>query len=348
MSVEKSSINITMKKDDGRKGEYDNENKTYHHHRVVVKNIDGYHSVPNDNYKIDPSIRGPRLSTMQRISIAFFVATVFMTGCHFFSSQKEKIFWNKFLYNGDDNGQIVLITGATGRTGSRLYHQLKEDNKVREVRVFVRDVDKARDVLGCEKCDISEGIYIGDVTEPDDFSDEMMEGVSTVAIAVGAGGSTPKEMQRAVEFDSVITTVRKLAASSSDKNNLKVVFCSTSGTTMPPPKEAPSQFSDVFFWKLNAETFLASSGIANTIIVKPCGLSDGIGKNSTLTVGHHDLPKTHYHMMSRDDVASVMAEAIYMKSTPGTDLRFDLCSKPGPPNKCLHQLIESSKWEWEK
>merc|ERR1719282_890853 len=56
----------------------------------------------------------------------------------------------------------VLVTGATGGTGAALYLQLKARGV--GVRAFVRNATKAREVLGCERCDASEGIFVGDIS----------------------------------------------------------------------------------------------------------------------------------------------------------------------------------------
>lgn len=93
---------------------------------------------------------------------------------------------------------------------------------------------------------------------------------------------------------------------------------------------------DILNWKLNAEAFLATSRILSTI-VKPCGLPPDIsGKNSTLVVGHHGTiaKEIDNHIISREDLARVMAEAVLYEKHCG-DLRFDLCSKPGPPTTDL-------------
>ena len=55
----------------------------------------------------------------------------------------------------------VLVTGAGGRTGALIYKQLK-DMGVENVRASVFSLDKARSQLGCNKCDASEGIYVGE------------------------------------------------------------------------------------------------------------------------------------------------------------------------------------------
>jgi uncharacterized protein YbjT (DUF2867 family) len=57
----------------------------------------------------------------------------------------------------------VLVTGASGQTGSILYKLLRATPGF-SVRAMVRNTTKARAALGCDKCDPSEGIYTGDVT----------------------------------------------------------------------------------------------------------------------------------------------------------------------------------------
>lgn len=257
--------------------------------------------------------------------------------------------------NGSGSGErgAVLVTGATGRLGALLYKELRGRGET--VRAFVRDAGKARTVLGCSSCDESEGIFVGDVTFPGDLSRAMADGrVTTLAVAVGVGPGTTPEIQKAVEFDSVVSSVRALgmSASSENKPDLSVVFCSSMGTEMAPE---PEWSGHILHWKLNAEAFLATSGIPVTI-VKPCGLPpDMPGKNSTLMVGHHgNFPGQHgdHHTVSREDVAAVMAEAVGMARGCGfhrnNNLRFDLCSKPGPPTTDLKGLIESARWEWDQ
>ena len=110
----------------------------------------------------------------------------------------------------------------------------------------------------------------------------------------------------------------------------------------------------VLFWKLNAEAFLAASGLS-VAIVKPCGLY-GAGMNSTLLVGKDDsLFSVAPPIVSRDDVARVMLAGLSFGVTKATDeaagaplsLRFDLCSKAGPVTTDLHALISGTLWPWQ-
>lgn len=275
---------------------------------------------------------------------------------HSFSSSATPLLGSSLISTGipkdwsslNESSGAVLITGATGRTGSLLYHELKRRG-MSDVRAFVRDAEKAKTVLGCDACDESEGIFVGDLTEPDDVGRAMADGsVKVLAVASGASGRGPTELQRAIEFDAVISMVKSLGETNANNNDaLRVVFCSSMGSTNPKP----SFGGDILHWKVNAEAFLSSSGISSTIIIKPCGLNNGSGNDSTLVVGHHDklFEESPYHAVSRQDVANVMAESVMMTHDVSNSnaLRFDLCSIPGPSTEDLKGLIESSRWEWD-
>ena len=239
----------------------------------------------------------------------------------------------------------VLVLGATGRTGSLLYKELKHRG-IDDVRALIRDVDKARDVLQCGSCDESEGIYVGDIRNLTSLLPALRQ-VDTVAIASGASGTESAEDIKEIEFKGIQNVVRALAQKSNVESfglkNLKVVLCSSEGTTSIPSN---NKFSDILFYKLNAEAFLGSVGLA-TAIVKPCGLSNGAGGNSTLLALHDDTPTpTGSRIIARADVARVMAELVIRKSHQ--NLRFDLCSIEGPATTNLDQLLDSAKWEWEQ
>merc|ERR1712224_580035 len=99
------------------------------------------------------------------------------------------------------------------------------------------------------------------------------------------------------------------------------------GTTNPSPP--PFEGGKVLFWKLNAEAFLASSGIPNTII-KPCGLGTGKGQTHHIGTGHND--KTDgFVPIAREDVAGIATTAVL---TSSFGLRFDVCCnlKGSPPS----------------
>lgn len=237
----------------------------------------------------------------------------------------------------------VLVTGAAGRTGALLYAQLKADARIGEVRALVHNITKARAALGCVKCDPSEGIYLGDVTKPESLM-AATRGVDTLAIAAAVTGSAPAHVMKAVEFTGVENQVAALAsqANESQRSSLRVVLCSSMGTTNPKPP--PFEGGPVLFWKLNAEAWLGSASIGTTI-VKPCGLSDGPAGKSALGVGHDDkLPAPLKFTVSRADVARVMVQAIVERTQ---DLRFLLCDTRGPPTTDLAGLLQSARLPWQ-
>ena len=241
----------------------------------------------------------------------------------------------------------VLVTGASGGTGVLLYHQLKADSRVGSVSALVHgDGDdkskaKASRALGCTACNASDGVFFGDVTEPATL-DAAMKGVNTLAIAVGSPFTANKTLQKAIEFTGVENQVAALAASDGALSEKRVIFCSSMATTNPHP--SPFEGGPVLFWKLNAEAFLGSAGIGNTI-VKPCGIEGTYGRGGKeLTVGHDDALRIA-GAISRADLAAVMVEAVVQRPT---QLRFDLCVGDGPPTTDLSALLKTAQWPWGK
>jgi len=211
------------------------------------------------------------------------------------------------------------------------------------VRALVRNVTKAQEALNCSACDASEGIFVGDVTEPTSLT-AAFAGVDTVAIAIGVGGGASESLMKSVEFKGVENQVSALAVgkNGSALASLRVVLCSSMGTTNPKP---PSfEGGPVLFWKLNAEGFLGVSGVGSTV-VKPCGLKDAPGGHSALGTGHDDQLPGLAGFVAREDVAAVMAEAVVQRST----VRFLLCNKMfGKPTTDLAGLIDGARWPWQQ
>jgi len=238
---------------------------------------------------------------------------------------------------------ITLITGASGRTGSLLYKSLKA--KGQAVRGFVASADKARQYLNCTSCDESEGIYVGNVTDPAALL-HAAQGVSACVICVGVSGTEDEALIRAVEFTGVQNTLAALAQPSNVKtfglSGLRMVLLSSMGTTQPNPD--PSEGGPILFFKLNAEAYIGASGVPFAI-VKPCGLTQGKANSSTLLVGHDDtLLSTFPPLVSREDVARVL-EATLSYDAPA--LRLDLCSKRGPPTTDVDALLDAAQYPWQ-
>jgi len=247
---------------------------------------------------------------------------------------------------------VVLVTGATGRTGMLVYNMLKEQGV--GVRGLVRNVTKARELLKCDKCDAAEGIFVGDVTKKETLS-AAMEGVTALAI-------TTSSVPHCTDFKDPKTCGYPKGGFPVDvdynggKNQIEVfgkmsngtpgpvVLCSSMGTTDPESFLEKLGNGHIGFYKLNEESFLMSSGIPFTII-KPCGLYDAEAGKRELRVGHdddmHETPPT----IPRADVAKVMVEAL-LKPKEAEDLRFDLCSRVGTPTTDIGKVFEAARYPW--
>jgi len=246
----------------------------------------------------------------------------------------------------------VVITGATGHTGALTYNLLKSQGV--EVRGLVRSVTKAKEVLGCSKCDESEGIFVGDVTKPETLTG-VMQGADALVILTSAfpicnpypqcnytKGGYPVD----VDFNGGKNQVEAFVKGA---GGLKpVLLVSAAGTTEPDSQLDKMGNGHISFYKLNMESFLMASTVPYTI-VKPCGL--GLGKPAVdeMLVGHDDAENWDLSVpIQRSDVARVLAAAIKNPKN-AANLRFDLCAKAGTPTKDgdLDALLKSARYPWE-
>jgi len=248
------------------------------------------------------------------------------------------------LVSSSHGAGTALVTGATGHTGSLIYKALQNDPNVGEVRAFVRNQTKAREYLGCTACDESEGIYVGEVSDTSALA-KAMDGVDMLANAVGASYFATADECKQVEFDGVRNQVTAFLSKGGVAGK-RIMMLSTMGTTMPPKPDSNMQF----FYKLNAEAFLESSG-ASYAIVKPCPLDDTSGGQVELMVGHDDAETWFadgFRKISREDVANVATAAL--TQPPADVVHFDLCGKlpgSGPP-KTPKELLEDALRPWQK
>merc|ERR1719313_2861456 len=88
----------------------------------------------------------------------------------------------------EGSNRTVVVTGATGRSGSATYLLLKKAGV--NVRGLVRNTSKARQYLGCSKCDESEGIFVGDITKQETLL-PAMAGAHGMVITTGPVAHDP-------------------------------------------------------------------------------------------------------------------------------------------------------------
>jgi uncharacterized protein YbjT (DUF2867 family) len=77
-----------------------------------------------------------------------------------------------------NNMDLILVAGATGGVGKRVVRRLLEKNY--QVRALVRDVKKARELLG-DKVEL----FAADITLPESLNSQLMKGVSAVICCTG-------------------------------------------------------------------------------------------------------------------------------------------------------------------
>jgi uncharacterized protein YbjT (DUF2867 family) len=256
-------------------------------------------------------------------------------------------------------GKTVVVTGATGRTGSLLYKRLKADGSW-NVRALLRNQSKAKDILGCDKCDETEGIFVGDVTQPDSLK-AVMTGAQVLAIATASvpictgppflnkckypEGAKPKQ----IDWLGTKLQVEAFAAAGGDPKAKRILYVSTMDTTVPNNFLDKVDNGYVSFYHLQAEAFIMNSGIPFTI-PKACGLGDGVGGKKKLLVGHDDasFSLALNHLIQRDDVAHVLAEAVRNPDV-SSGLRFDLCSHPigAPTTNIVRDVFQAAMYSWD-
>merc|ERR1712000_573826 len=232
------------------------------------------------------------------------------------------------------------------------------------VRALVRSTEKARTVLGCNACDESEGIFVGDITKPDTLT-RVMEGADVLVSTVGSRpkglcipfvipcryrkGAAPEDIM----WKGVKNTITAFAeAGGKQKAGEKhVVLISGGLTTKPNNFVDKSAGKHASFYGLQGEVFALESGLDFTI-VKACHLVDGKPEESELMVGHDDIIEgddrpTFKKTIRRSDVARVLAAAVASPER-ARGLRFDLCSrKSDRPTHDVNVLFDAAEYPWD-
>jgi len=258
--------------------------------------------------------------------------------------------------------RTVVVTGATGRTGSSVYLALKEQGV--DVRALVRSTSKAHDRLGCDKCDESEGIFVGDVKDAATMAG-VMEGADGLVITTAPAykctlpdiyvgckyydGAAPKD----ISWLGVRNQVSAFASSSGPAlADRHVVLMSNTLTTQPDNFLDKVGNGHGCFYGLQGETYLLGSGLSSTII-KASGLSEGEAGKAEILVGHDDEgwssinPNLSY--ISRGDVSQLIS---YAASNPEATkgLRFDVTSKKigGTPTTDITTVFKAAQFPWDQ
>lgn len=208
---------------------------------------------------------------------------------------------------------LVLVAGATGRTGQQVVRELNAAGY--RVRALVRDPAGARNVLG-------DGVEYarGDVRERSTI-DAALKGVRYAISAIGATRKDPANGPEFVDFQGIRNLAEAAAAAKLDQ----LVVVSSAGVTR---EDHPlnKMFDNVLVWKGRGEDAVRASGVPYTI-VRPGGLTDKPGGQSGVRLEQGDRGTG---FIPRADVARVCVAAL--KSPAARNRTFELYSAQSGPD----------------
>jgi len=212
--------------------------------------------------------------------------------------------------------EVILVAGATGKTGSQIVRQLQDQNY--KVRALVRDATRAADRLGPDV-----ELVVGDVTDPATVA-PAMAGVSRVISAIGA---TAKEGPGSPEFIDYAGNNNLVDAAVSAGVKQFVVISSMGVTHEKHPLNRI--MGNVLIWKMKNEDYLRNSGLPYTII-RPGGLHDKPGGEQLIVFEQADIIKVVG--ISRADVAAVCIAAIQYPEATGKTFEVFTVKQPADAN----------------
>ena len=228
----------------------------------------------------------------------------------------------------------VLVTGATGKTGSLVLKKLRNEPDKFEAIGLTRSPVKAEEMFGS-----TEGFVIGDIKESS--LDSAMSGCDALVILTSAVPQMikpPSEGQRP-EFkfasgglpEEVDWVGQKNQIDAAKQAGVKhIVLVGSMGGTNPDHPLNRIGNANILVWKRKAEQYLIDSGIDYTII-RAGGLLDKQGGVRQLLVGKDDAllnnpPDGIPTSIPRADVASVVVKALTEPNA--RNKAFDIISKP--------------------
>jgi uncharacterized protein YbjT (DUF2867 family) len=215
-------------------------------------------------------------------------------------------------------GELVLVAGATGRTGKPTVDQLVARGF--KVRAMVRDAAKAKD--GFPK---GVTVVVADVRDPASLK-RAMRGVKFVISTVGAGGGPkPEPGGGPEEIDNL--GVANLAAAAKGAKVKHLVLVSSAAASRA--SDYPVAFMrPILAAKFKGENAVRASGVPYTI-VRPGGLIDEPGGKLAVLLVQGDKESGR---IPRADVATICIEALGRQSAQGKTFEATSGKDPAPNN----------------
>ncbi|MEM8676359.1 MAG: SDR family oxidoreductase [Cyanobacteria bacterium P01_G01_bin.67] len=229
----------------------------------------------------------------------------------------------------------VLVTGATGRTGSLVLQKLRSLPDEFQVIGLARSPDKVKDLFGS-----TADFIIGDIKDQSSVSSAIADCDALVILTSAVPkmvtppapgerpqfGYDPEGMPEAVDYYGQKNQID--AAQQAGVEQI-VLVGSMGGTNENHPLNQMGN-GNILIWKRKAEQYLIDSGIDYTII-RAGGLVDAEGGVRELLVGKNDTlqkypPNGIPTAIPRADVANVVVKALTEPNA--RNKAFDVISKP--------------------
>lgn len=230
----------------------------------------------------------------------------------------------------------VLVTGATGRTGSIVLQKLRQKGNDLEVFGFARSRSKVQELFGT-----TEGFYFGDIREENSLEPAIND-CNTLIIVTSATPqmkSPPAEGERPeftypedatpeiIDYQGQVNQIN--AAKKAGVEHI-ILMGSMGGTNENHPLNKIGN-GNILIWKRKAEQYLIDSGI-NYTIVRAGGLLNEPGGKRKLLVGKNDkLLQRESPTIPREDVAEVIVQALSIPQAKNK--AFDVVSEEASPEE---------------
>ena len=229
----------------------------------------------------------------------------------------------------------VLVTGATGRTGSLVLKKLRDEPDKFKAIGLARSQNKVEELFGS-----TEGFVIGDIKDRSSL-DSAIKDCDALVILTSAVPKmvTPPTQGQRPEFEFAPQGLPEEVDWLGQKNQIDaakdagvkhMVLVGSMGGTNPNHPLNRIGNANILVWKRKAEQYLMDSGIDYTII-RAGGLLDKQGGVRELLVSKDDEllnnpPGGIPTSIPRADVASVVVRAL--NEPNARNKAFDIISKP--------------------
>jgi len=228
----------------------------------------------------------------------------------------------------------VLVTGATGRTGSLVFQKLSSQSEEFQVKGFARSPEKIEQMYGSIK-----DFAIGNISNKSQI-ESAIEGCDALVILTSAVPKMvappsdgkppefaydPEGMPEKVDCQGQVNQID--AAKQAGVEH--IVLVGSMGGTKSDHVLNRMGNGNILVWKRKAEQYLINSGVDYTII-RAGGLLNEPGGVRELLVGKDDLlsinpPDGATNSIPRDDVANLVINAL--REPNARNKAFDVVSK---------------------